>query len=576
MGETGLGSGTPEATAQSENELSRQVPGSGPARESVLRKSTIRTLLTRDLRTKLLLLVLASALVPLSAVGLLSYFTARNIILDNVYTRLIGQADATEKLVRHEFDERAADTEIFATARLVQDSLDLWKDPAGRGSPGSRQARTNLEQYLQQVRDRYPLYRSLLLLDAEGRLVTHAGTLPPVSDPELPVFPTTDLFLDQSGEEPMLYIRMPVSGRNDQLLGHLYSLSGLEELWQRLELEARAELGRVRVVDPTGVLLFDSLPSSIPTLPRLAVEGAKLCRSGRSGIAEYWSESGEPVLGTCHFLSDEQLGLLVEVKGRDAFAASRSLRNTILSISSAAAAVTAGLAWFFVAGIARPVNSLIAGAKAVSEGELSHRIQVTSRDQIGYLMQAFNRMTEALQEGQAKLEKLSGTDELTGLMNRRHLAKAFQAELNRAARSGDSLSLLMVDLDHFKDYNDRWGHLEGDEYLQAAGALLQKLLRPSDVIARYGGEEFLALMPATTIDQAAAVAERLRRAFAKLQVGSGPERQLTISIGVAGSPDDGSEERELIEAADRALYLAKKKGRNRVVRSQPTAVKRRA
>jgi diguanylate cyclase (GGDEF)-like protein len=535
--------------------------------DRVLGKSALRTLLTRDLRTKLLVLVLASALIPLTAVGLLSYFTARGIILDNVYTQLIGQADTTEELVRLEFDERAADTEIFATAQLVQDSLERWRAGDEGGPLASQEARQGLERYLEQIRERYPLYRSLLLLDGDGHLVTRAGNLPGGGDSESLDLPLAVWFLDQSGAEPILYLRKPVTGRQDELLGHLYSVSGLEELWRHMALEARAELGRVRVVDPQGAILFDSLPSSIPTLPGRAVEGARLCRSGRSGIAEYWSESGEPVLGTCHFLADEQLGLLVEVKGRDAFAASRSLRNTILSISMAAAAVTAGLAWFFVAGIARPVDSLIAGAKAVSEGELSHRIQVTSKDQTGYLTHAFNRMTQALQESQAKLEKLSGTDELTGLMNRRHLAKAFQAELNRVERSGAPLSLLMVDLDHFKDYNDRWGHLEGDEYLQAAGAFLQKLLRPSDVIARYGGEEFLALMPGTTTDQAAAVAERIRQAFTELQIGKNPERRLTVSIGVAGTLEDGSEERELIEAADRALYLAKKKGRNRVVRS---------
>ena len=559
---------------------SRSGPEEAPAREvtAALRladplpgRSTVRTTgLAQDLRTKILVLVVASALIPLTAVGVFSFFTAKSIIVEKVYTQLLGQVASSEQSLRLIFTDRAADTEIFATALLVQDSLEQWRraTTAGETAAGQR-ARSRLGQYLAQVQERFPLYQGLLLLDGDGHHVASTGLISVDGDPDtqLPAESLGAAFhLDRSGPEPRLYLSEPVLSRDGSVLGTFYSISGLEEMWRRLAVEAAAVLGRLRVIDPVGKVLFDSRPGLLPSNDLRGSEGDKLCRGAQGEIAEYRDETGEGVLGTCRYLPKEQLGLLVEVQARHAFAASRRLRNTIFFISLAAALLTASTAWFLVVGMTRPVAALTAGARAVSQGELSHRIPVTSSDQIGYLTEAFNRMTEALQESRAKLERLSATDELTGLFNRRHLAKAFESELSRAERSDKPLSLLMIDLDRFKDFNDRWGHLKGDEFLREAGAVLQRKLRPTDILARYGGEEFVVLMPGTPQDQAVLVAERVREAFADRGIASGLEPRITVSIGVASFPQDGATAKELVEAADGALYLAKQAGRDRVVR----------
>lgn len=165
----------------------------------------------------------------------------------------------------------------------------------------------------------------------------------------------------------------------------------------------------------------------------------------------------------------------------------------------------------------------------------------------------------------------AGTDILTGLANRRALDEAL-AGLLRSQREHDRMfSLLMLDLDRFKSFNDEFGHLAGDQVLRIAGHLLRAALRPSDMAARYGGEEFVLLLPETDVAGAGEVAMRILDAFRTFEW---PHRLVTISIGVAQSaPDDGAE--DLIRRADAALYDAKRAGRDQAVAAVvlPTAVR---
>ncbi|MBI4125016.1 MAG: diguanylate cyclase [Deltaproteobacteria bacterium] len=154
--------------------------------------------------------------------------------------------------------------------------------------------------------------------------------------------------------------------------------------------------------------------------------------------------------------------------------------------------------------------------------------------------------------------ELSVTDELTGVFNRRHFNQVLQLEWKRAVRFKRELSVLMIDIDFFKKYNDTFGHPKGDEALKKMGRLLDKNLREVDTVARFGGEEFVALLPDTDKRGALAVAEKLRH-LVQEQV-----KCITVSIGVATFPEDVKEMDDLIDHADIALYDAKDQGRNRV------------
>lgn len=166
------------------------------------------------------------------------------------------------------------------------------------------------------------------------------------------------------------------------------------------------------------------------------------------------------------------------------------------------------------------------------------------------------------------LERLSITDPLTGLYNRRFLEKRMDEELNRSVRYGLNLTVMMLDLDNFKIYNDLCGHIAGDAALRKVGRILHASARQMDIVTRYGGEEFCAILPNTSKKESLMVAERLRRNIEN-EIFAGEERlplgRLTTSIGISSFPEDGKTCKSLLNAADLALYQAKAQGRNRVV-----------
>ncbi len=172
---------------------------------------------------------------------------------------------------------------------------------------------------------------------------------------------------------------------------------------------------------------------------------------------------------------------------------------------------------------------------------------------------------------QVKLAEGALVDPLTGLHNRRHFEERLGSELAAAQRHGRPVSLLLCDVDHFKNINDEHGHLAGDETLKMISFVLRGVVRKEDVLARYGGEEFVVIARETGMDGAQALGERIRDAVARSRcVWHGHDLGVTVSIGVTVSVGltsfvPGRTERELIELADRALYLAKQGGRNRVV-----------
>ena len=166
-----------------------------------------------------------------------------------------------------------------------------------------------------------------------------------------------------------------------------------------------------------------------------------------------------------------------------------------------------------------------------------------------------------LKDKAGEFEQLSVTDSLTGLLNRRYLEKRLIEEIQRSKRHRFPMSLMMLDVDEFKSYNDAYGHLAGDAALRIVARVLQDILRGADVAARYGGEEFAVLLPQTTSVEAAAIAERLRQRIEHTEF---PKRQVTVSIGIAAISNQLDEPADLIGAADHALYEAKNHGRNKV------------
>ncbi len=201
-------------------------------------------------------------------------------------------------------------------------------------------------------------------------------------------------------------------------------------------------------------------------------------------------------------------------------------------------------------------------AKAVlgSEGqqEAIQRLATTAAGQIA-LSLASLRLRE-------KLRDQSIRDPLTGLFNRRFMEESLQRELRRAERKKHPVSMLFLDLDHFKKFNDTFGHDAGDLVLRAVADLFRRFFRADDVVCRYGGEEFAILLPESTTHNAASRAEELRTQVRRLRLDYNGQslRAITVSIGVATFPEHALNAEELIKAADQCLYQAKKSGRDSV------------
>lgn len=232
-------------------------------------------------------------------------------------------------------------------------------------------------------------------------------------------------------------------------------------------------------------------------------------------------------------------------------------------------AISAIAAWLLMRSIVDPIQSLHRTVQQFGRGQLAQRVEMHRQDELGRLAEAFNDMADQVKSVTDTLTSESIHDGLTGILNRRELERQLQRLIEHSARHKRTLTLAMLDLDHFKSVNDEHGHQTGDELLRKVARVMENNLRPGDVLARYGGEEFIAVLPEADIDGARRVAERIR-----LLVGgtvtkhNGVNVSATISIGLAVFPADGRTAKELMAAADRALYGAKASGRNQVQAAQ--------
>ena len=279
-------------------------------------------------------------------------------------------------------------------------------------------------------------------------------------------------------------------------------------------------------------------------------------------------------------------------KSRDAIAQAINnfkMLGIALFLLSVAGFVFIGYTFYEI--LIRPLHVLKAGATQIAEGNLGHRISIGTADELQELAGDFNMMSDNLLDRTIRLEKEAITDGLTGLFNHRHFYTRLEFEINRAIRANSPLSVLILDVDNFKQYNDKYGHPKGDEVLRRCAAAIHESLRGVDMAARYGGEEFAVILTDTDKEGAIVVAENIRRAIEAQRFsdeeGDAPHNvtvsiggrnrpcyparrwndethNVTVSIGVSSYPADTGEMNDLVKLADDALYSAKREGKNRV------------
>jgi diguanylate cyclase (GGDEF)-like protein len=232
-----------------------------------------------------------------------------------------------------------------------------------------------------------------------------------------------------------------------------------------------------------------------------------------------------------------------------------------LAIAYIIAIMSFAIARLTLAKVVRPIEQLANAAEAIAAGDLTARAPIGGDREVAQLGASFNRMADALSHSYAELRERARTDELTGLPNFRAFRDTIDAEIERASRYEYSVGVLVLDLDHFKKYNDAFGHLAGNDALQAASKAIRANVRVVDFPARYGGEEFAVVLPQIDPLSMHRVAERIRTGIETMPCA--PERtRVTVSIGGAMFPSDGRTPEQLFKVADERLYEAKERGRN--------------
>ncbi|MBN2187136.1 MAG: diguanylate cyclase [Dehalococcoidia bacterium] len=217
--------------------------------------------------------------------------------------------------------------------------------------------------------------------------------------------------------------------------------------------------------------------------------------------------------------------------------------------------------------------------QSLQEGALGYLPKGSlSRERLEKTIDAALREWQRIQQSKAnqeELEKLANFDSLTGLHNRRAILRRLDEEIRHAKRYREHPSLIMLDIDHFKKVNDRYGHLTGDDVLEEIARLILQNIRGVDAVGRYGGEEFIIFLPKTDLSSALNVAERIRKAIevAEMKDSEGNVFNVTVSQGLS-SHEQGEDEHSLISRADDALYAAKENGRNRVETSLGLGLRR--
>ena len=229
------------------------------------------------------------------------------------------------------------------------------------------------------------------------------------------------------------------------------------------------------------------------------------------------------------------------------------------SMENAITAMRAGAYDYLV----KPFEDLQLISNAASRALEKIRLRTENRQ----LMETLKKQNEDLEHINQFLKDQASRDGLTGLYNHRYFQEAFQIEIARSDRHNHPCSLIFMDVDFFKQYNDTHGHMAGDRLLHTLGRVLTERLRSSAMVARYGGEEFVMLLPETPKEGALVVAEKIRRRIEDHPFpgrDTQPDGKVTVSLGVVTFPQDGSNRGTLMQRADQALYQAKQDGRNRV------------
>ncbi|HYL54803.1 MAG TPA: diguanylate cyclase [Gemmatimonadales bacterium] len=541
--------------------------------ETVARR--LRALHLDSIRRQVLVLGVAAAVVPALVILVVASRQGGGSRSDRVARDLRGVSAEAACEVGQWLDERLYDLRVAASSYTVSENLTRVQ---GRAGPA---ALIRLRDYLNSVRERSADCEALVVLDARGHVVAGSGgrmsgvqfSLDKLNGLRTGEALIGDAYWDTGITKAAVTLAVPVRDADGRFLGALtakINLRAVGDVLERLSAgdggggEAATQAQDVYVMTDQGRLILRAGQSSAELMRTKLPTAATQALLDKEGVAvTYKRADGQEVVATQRRLPALHWAAVVEMPSSAVQETGGLGGGTVASLVLLLAAVGA-IAGLIALVVVRPLKRLTTVVEKVAAGDLSVEVPVGGSGEVGVLSQVFKNLVTRVREkeSQGELERLSVTDALTGLYNRRHLMGTLANEVQRSRRLRRTFSVLLADVDHFKQYNDTHGHLAGDAALVTIAEILRRTTRGVDSVARYGGEEFVVMLIEAPLSTALIVAERIRSRVAAEAFDGGP---MTVSIGTAEYPAHGDTPEELIASADAAMYEAKNAGRDRVI-----------
>lgn len=550
-----------------------------------------------SIKTKIILFALLATIIPSVSMGWLSYIQNRQFLNDKIKQELRVVTTQVSRELDLWLKDRLYDVRVFSSSYVVLENLDkILRE--GSAHIENVVALRRLKDYLVSVREKIVDYQELMLLDLQGTPVATSANKP--TTVKLPdkwlesaranKHTIGNAYWDETLQAGVILITEPIRTANERLLGVLLAKLNFRTINKILKKYAQGEIGELYLITQDGFLLMSSQPIAAKFLEtRLAGNTAQKLFSKEGDPHTYLGYNHKPVVGALKRMSELGWGVVAEKERAKAYAQIVRLRNFTLALVLGLLFFIGLAAYVLSLSLVRPLDRLTGGAAKVAAGDLEVDIPVRGHSEVGYLTEVFNDMVarlrqgreelaainETLREKNQELHEISITDSLTGLYNRKHLMETLDTEIARSQRHSHSFALLVIDIDHFKRYNDTHGHLAGDEVLSRLASVFRNSIRGCDYAARYGGEEFIIILPEIGPDEGVQAAERIRNRVAEESFGGdGDSINVTVSVGVASYPAHGEDPETIIRNADAALYEAKELGRDRVILAGASKVKK--
>src|SRR6266576_1028817 len=532
---------------------------------------SLRSLRLDTMRGKFVAFAVLATLCTTLVMTVMLYGRNRRSLSDRIGQELRGASSDAAREMGVWLDQRLYDLRLRASPYVVSDNL------ARATGRNAAQSLTRLRDYLNTIRQNLPAHDGLAIVGRDGQVLTSSGSRTGfrLSADQLNTLRTRDAlagepFWDAGLGKAAIVLVVPIRQDDGMFLGALgakINLDGVRDMLAELSVDGSRSL---YLITEPGRIVVSSAGNSADlmrtTMP-LATTRELVEREGQPVVQS--RSAGREVVAVFRRIPQLRWAAVAEAPRAEALREAGVLRSrTVLLLITLILGV--GLLAFMVGVfITRPLERLTEAAARVAAGDLSVELPAGGSGEVGYLTRAFNTVLTRLREKEShgELEKLSLTDSLTGLYNRRHLMGTLASEVQRSRRLRRAFSVLLADVDRFKQYNDTHGHLAGDAALVKIAEVFRRTTRQVDCVARYGGEEFVVMLLEANLATATMVAERIRARVAEQDMAEGT---LTLSIGVAEYPDGGETPEELIATADAAMYKAKGSGRNQVVVAAPT------